>query len=1148
MNTLARVPLAVLLLLICVRPAIGQERTEIAQETARVRLLLDRGAYAEAERDARQLMATISAHDPHSLDEARASDLLVEALVGTGQAAASDTLALAEQAVRLKEQRLGRDHLETASSLQNLATVRLERGELGTVVLLDRRALAIRVRQLPPNAAAIADSLDHLAAPLMRIERFEEAQRVLTRALSIREMRSDTEPLALAHTLELAGWRDRFAGDYASGQKRLARVLAIRERLSPDHPDMISVIELRGDLLMITQDIDSAVGAWTAGLSMVERTLGPEHPAAVGLQRRLAYAQDALGNRLEARRLLADGVRIAERSLAPCNSEMLGLQTYRASALKYDGQYTEARTLYRRALHALEQCVGPGHSRTATVIYNLALLASTMGDFAEAERLHARAIRLWSAALGPTHPYVARGWDALAEVAAWRGHRARAQDLYARALALRRHALGARHPEVAWTLANLARVRVESGDLARAERDVAQAIAIVRDVGPSNEPDHLARVLALRGEIESRRGDYRAARASFAEALSLRERKFGGSHPLAAEARAEVAAADFALGAREAALGEALEAEQAGRDHLRFTMRYLPERQAMAYAGRRVHALDLALSIEPSGEPSGPGRTFDALIHSRGIILDELAARAAADDDADPQAAPLTAAAVHARQRFADLVVGSLQGSVSRALLDGARQRKEDAEQALAERSAPARAELTRARIGLDDVRGALPVDATLVSFVKYDRTSSPADDQPAGGRAAWHRAVSSYAAFVQRSGARDTIFVPLGTAASLEPLIKTWHDEAAGRSIAAGASRPRAERLYRAAASRLRQAIWDPLAPALSGVARVFVVPDGLLNIVNIAALPDAAGRYLVESGPTIHYVSTERDLVAAPSVGPERHSLLAVGGPAFGAPDVAAASKIGPKLASSTVSRGSGCQDFSRLRFADLPGSRGEVAEIARAWPAHDPSDVAVLSGRAATETAVKRAINGHRVVHLATHGFFLGSDCPSGLEGLRGVGGLAPEASTPHPTLGENPLLMAGLALAGANHRGPLHAAQDDGILTAEEIAGLDLRGTEWAVLSACDTGLGEIKAGEGVFGLRRAFQIAGARTVIMSLWAVEDDTARVWMRALYEGRFNAGLTTADAVREASLTVLHARRSQGVTTHPFFWAGFVAAGDWK
>ena len=141
-----------------------------------------------------------------------------------------------------------------------------------------------------------------------------------------------------------------------------------------------------------------------------------------------------------------------------------------------------------------------------------------------------------------------------------------------------------------------------------------------------------------------------------------------------------------------------------------------------------------------------------------------------------------------------------------------------------------------------------------------------------------------------------------------------------------------------------------------------------------------------------------------------------------------------------------------------------------------------------------------------------------------------------------------MLSGLALAGANQRARAKADEDDGILTAEEIATLNLEGTEWAVLSACDTGLGEIRAGEGVFGLRRAFQVAGVRTVIMSLWSVEDQATRQWMRALYDARLERGLDTADSVRAAALSVLNDRRAKGQSTHPFYWAAFVAAGDWR
>ncbi len=215
----------------------------------------------------------------------------------------------------------------------------------------------------------------------------------------------------------------------------------------------------------------------------------------------------------------------------------------------------------------------------------------------------------------------------------------------------------------------------------------------------------------------------------------------------------------------------------------------------------------------------------------------------------------------------------------------------------------------------------------------------------------------------------------------------------------------------------------------------------------------------------------------------------------------------------------------------------------------PRTDGSTVVHLTEAEASEAAFKAMAPGRQVVHIATHGFFLRGRCASASDSLRGIGGLVgASGESASPAASENPLLLSGFVLAGANQRDTARPDEEDGILTAEEIGAMDLGGVEWAVLSACDTGVGSVGAGEGVFGLRRAFQVAGVRTLIMSLWSVEDEAARQWMKVLYEGRLLRNRPTAEAVREASLDVLRRRREESESTHPFYWAGFVAAGDWR
>jgi len=186
---------------------------------------------------------------------------------------------------------------------------------------------------------------------------------------------------------------------------------------------------------------------------------------------------------------------------------------------------------------------------------------------------------------------------------------------------------------------------------------------------------------------------------------------------------------------------------------------------------------------------------------------------------------------------------------------------------------------------------------------------------------------------------------------------------------------------------------------------------------------------------------------------------------------------------------------------------------------------------------------------VIHVATHGFVVEDSCAVATAGARGVGGVAPvdapvapAAATPSPWLGRRVLLV----LAGANEAGTRARDEDEGFLTAEEVSTLDLRGTDWVVLSACRSGIGDVWRGEGLLGMRRAFRIAGARTVIASQWDVNDDATTAWMEALHVARMDgarggAAPSAADCARRASCTVLDQRRRDGLSTHPFYWAAF-------
>jgi CHAT domain-containing protein len=207
----------------------------------------------------------------------------------------------------------------------------------------------------------------------------------------------------------------------------------------------------------------------------------------------------------------------------------------------------------------------------------------------------------------------------------------------------------------------------------------------------------------------------------------------------------------------------------------------------------------------------------------------------------------------------------------------------------------------------------------------------------------------------------------------------------------------------------------------------------------------------------------------------------------------------------------------DLSNVYFAPLVGTDEEARAIKTFF-----NEANVFTGKYATETKLKQIV-APRILHIATHGFFLTDTPPL-------------NSST---ALIQNPLLRSGLAFAGANER---QGGSDDGILTALEASGLNLWGTKLVTLSACDTGLGQVQNGEGVYGLRRAFFLSGTESLVMSLWSVSDYTTREIMTNYYKN-LKQGLGRAEALRNVKLKMMKDKR----TAHPFSWASFIQSGQW-
>ena len=574
----------------------------------------------------------------------------------------------------------------------------------------------------------------------------------------------------------------------------------------------------------------------------------------------------------------------------------------------------------------------------------------------------------------------------------------------------------------------------------------------------------------------------------------------------------------------EGALAAAEEAHDACLRLMSEVAAFLPQRVGLEasrlLSQSREQLLGLAVRLVPE-KPEVAMQAWMRIAESRGIVFETVKKRFEEPASAN-EFAGLRQAHQEAKRDLAEAWIRAegrfLSPEMAGAAIERARSKADLTERNLA-RSVPVGSSEAE-KVQLSRSLGSLPKEAAVVAYSTY-RPVAPSGQ------------ISEevhYLVLIRSSPDDPVTLVPLGPKSTIDKAIQRFRNHLATPPTVAKEAYS-----YRESGARVRELIWDPIVSLLpEKVSDLALIPSGELSFVSWSALPIGDDRFLIESGPTIHLLEGERDLQGSRSKGPSKSGrLLALGDPDFDALLPRRPLKRPPighePVEPTSLSRGQ-CLDDEL--FPQLPGARKEVQTIARLWDAGlEGHKSVVLVGPDATETKLRKSVPNVQVLHIATHGLAPSGSCQDRKPGARGS---------------QQTLLPASLVLAGANSRAK-DAGVDDGFLTTEEIVSLDLSGVEWVVLSGCETGLGSVVSGEGVIGLRRAFRQAGARTVVSSLWPVDDQNALEWTTEFYNYQ-GQDRTAAAAVRNASLTTLRNRKRSDQSTHPFFWAAFAASGIWE
>lgn len=760
------------------------------------------------------------------------------------------------------------------------------------------------------------------------------------------------------------------------------------------------------------------------------------------------------------------------------------------------GDYRAAEEQFSAAAELLRQIEGEASPNRGNLLVNIGSACRARGDYVRAEEYLRTGLSLMEKGLGENHT---RLYPPLAELGHCLKETSRcpeAVEVYERGIRIRESTYGPMNSELIGGLAGVADCQEKMGNPQGAYANRLRALQIAEAAeGPDSHRAATARLIVAMSLRDL--GRYEEAEREARRALQALEKGIAPRGPEVATGLL-ILSRTLALAGRRSdeALDLALRAEELGREHLRHTARYLSEREALAYSATRQRGIPAALSLlfARPALSSRADQVADACIRGRALVEDELL-----------------------RRLRVQVRVGAAEFDSLREAIAELRGREPLAAERL-ERDLAARVEAMggprdETPSGLSELRRTLPPGTLLAAFLRFER--EPVADQPTGP---W------YAVYTLSADVPQPVFTALAPADSVENAIRAWRAEV---DRAPAAKRAEVDALQ--AGLALRRLIWDRWQRPPG--AEVYLVPDGELLRVNFGALPQDPGadgsiRYLIEDAPLLHYLSSERDLFsAAPQPGVGEGTLLALGAPDFDGQAASASAPVGGggPLSAIALARGDeeDCSALRDLRFRPLPAAHDELREVESACRSHR-IPIERHDGAEASEAVLVARAAESSALHLATHAFYY--DC-------------GPMAG------GINPLLRSGIALAGANRRRAGTAPQEDGLLSAAEIGTLDLSGTRSAVLSACGTGLGQIIAGEGVLGLRRAFKIAGVRSLVVSLWPVDDRATRDWMRIYYRDPL---APPALRVQTAQRGAIEERRARGQSTHPFYWGAFIATGD--
>ena len=942
--------------------------------------------------------------------------------------------------------------------------------------------------------------LNHLASFYEENDEYDRSEEILEEALLTARKKYDNKDIAYGKELEKIADLQIQIGQYEKADENLEEAINIFNDIKTDESKTSKSLALitKARLLGIKGQYDEAEEAIFKSFKLSARgAISAE--TSFGFKDKLAGLYIKLGRLSDAEEILSGSVREKTNQFGPESRQLNELLTLQSELKLTQGDYTDAEKLARRANNLSTKVFGVESTKVVPSMIRLADVYSTIGDYDKAEVLLTNAITIQKLQFGSDHVDVAKSTSKLALVKFYKGNPLEeVQELFTKSERIIGKRLGGSNPTYAEILKNLAIVNIAAAkyNIAFGYLDDAGRIWNAK-IGRRNNIN-AATINVLKGDIYYRQKRYNRAEGFYEEAKKQFENFFSDQHPEYVKVQSKLAKTYYMQ--RDWKKSQA-QMEDVLSQYQQFIADYFPalsEREKTKFWNtiKTDYEFYNTLIISKNNNSKYLGNLFNNALLTKALLLNSsIKIRQRINNSADEELKVKYATWIEKKELLtAALSMSEQQLTENGINTSSLNNEVELLEKEISEKSALFGQSFENEPITWENVKSALKENEVAVEMVRFRVFDHMFQDSVVYAML--------YISGEKKSTPQAVIF---GNGSELESrYLKNYRNSIKFKL------KDRYSYDY----------FWKPITEELGTVSTLYVSPDGVYNQINLEAIPTPDGRYVIDNSNII-LLSNTKDLYESKrrsrSITEKQVAML------FGNPTFYIDTRPGRPKPESGLTRSDAAV------ITDLPGTKKEIAELKeylgdRGWEIDEYTELN------ADEPSIK-AVTNPRIFHVATHGFFQSEK--------RAVSSL--DAELRANTAYENPLLKTGLLLAGAGdilNETRYNYNVNNGILTAYEAMNLNLDQTDLVVLSACETGLGEIEAGEGVYGLQRAFLVAGAKTIIMSLFKVSDEATQLLMVKFYRKWIESG-----DKRKAFLEAKKEIRNE--FSDPLYWGPFLMIG---